>query len=83
MRIEEWWPALPAESREWLVRHNGEAVPQHIVDQIRSVEGAATADTSWAGASIPEGFFLSDRAVDWIEAVANGETPDGSEAGDR
>lgn len=75
MQIEEWWPELDARTRRWLIEHNGEAVPGDIVDRIRAVEGAATADMSWVGGKTPEGFFLSDDAVDWIEAVANDESP--------
>lgn len=75
MRINEWWPELGAETRKWLIEHNGEAVPPNVVEEIRSVEGVATADMSWVGATLPDGFFLSDDAVDWIEAVANGEHP--------
>ena len=82
MRIEEWWQGIAAETQQWLIDHNGEAVPEHIVEQIRSVEGIAAADMSWVGPQIPEGFFLSDGAVDWIEAVANGETPLNSEVAD-
>ncbi|PQZ86201.1 hypothetical protein CQ018_19270 [Arthrobacter sp. MYb227] len=78
MRIEEWWPLLEPDTRSWLIVHNGDAIPQPIIDEIRAVEGVATADMSWVGAKIPAGFFLSDDAVDWIEAVANEETPESS-----
>jgi hypothetical protein len=28
------------------------------------------------GENGPNGFYLSDAGIDWIEAVANGEVPD-------
>ena len=30
----------------------------------------------WVGQSGPNGFYLSDEAVDWVDEVANGETPE-------
>ena len=34
-----------------------------------------TSDAWWVGDRGPGGFYLSDEATDWIEAVANGEAP--------
>jgi hypothetical protein len=30
----------------------------------------------WVGENGPNGFYLSDAGIDWIETVANGEAPD-------
>ena len=76
MNIEEWWPNLDATTRDWLIAHNGEALPPHVLDQISAAGGAITPDARWAGDNGPDGFFLSDEATDWVEAVANRETTD-------
>ena len=64
MNIQVWWPKISKESRDWLVANNGDAIREDIVDQIRRVGG------------VVEDAYLSDEAVDWVEAVANGEEPD-------
>ena len=76
MNIDEWWPRLNAEARDWLIAHNGEAVPEHILGQIAAAGGAVTSDASWVGQRGPDGFYLSDEATDWVEAIANSETTD-------
>jgi hypothetical protein len=77
MNIDEWWPKLDTATHEWLVAHNGEAVPAHILSRIEAAGATVTSDASWVGHSGPDGLFLSDDATDWVEAVANDETPDG------
>jgi hypothetical protein len=48
-----------------------------VVVEITEAGGAVDADDAWwVGESGPSGFYFSDEAVDWIEAVANGETPE-------
>ncbi|MBK8460879.1 MAG: hypothetical protein WAS07_02520 [Micropruina sp.] len=64
MSIEVWWPKIPKKSRQFLVANNGDAVPGDIVAQIVRAGGEIS------------GSYLSDEAVDWVEAVANGEEPD-------
>lgn len=76
MRIEDWWPRLDPETRQWMIDNNGDAVPPEILGRIMSMAGKSTARDSWAGADDAEGFFLSDTAVDWIEETANGESSD-------
>jgi hypothetical protein len=73
METIEWWPRLDAEAQAWLVAHNGEAVADVVLDKIVAAGGVVTSDAWWIGESGPDGFYLSDEAVDWIEAVANGE----------
>ncbi|GAB3033980.1 hypothetical protein GCM10027052_09370 [Parafrigoribacterium mesophilum] len=63
-------------TREWLIENNGDAVPPEIVAEITAAGGSITSDAWWVGQSGPSGFYISDEAADWIEAAANGETPD-------
>lgn len=73
--LEEWWPRLSQETRDWLMANNGDAVPAAVVDEITRAGGAVATDAWWVGQNGPAGFYLSDEAIDWIEEVANGETP--------
>jgi hypothetical protein len=56
-----------------LINNNGDVVPPSVLNQITAVAGKRTADASWVGGNLPEGFFLSDEAIDWIEKTANDE----------
>lgn len=76
MSIEHWWPKLKPPTQKWLIENNGDAVPPDVVAEITQVGGAITSDAWWAGRSGSSGFYFSDEAVDWIEAVANGEVPE-------
>ena len=76
MDIEEWWSQLDAATREWLIAHNGEAVPPEVVSEIVASGGVVASDAGWVGGERAEGLYLSDEAIDWIEAIANGEMPD-------
>jgi hypothetical protein len=76
MSIEAWWPRLPADTREWLIRNNGDAVQSKIVEAIERAGGKVTPDAWWVSQYGPDGLYLSDDAVDWVEAVANDEEPD-------
>ncbi|AYJ48122.1 hypothetical protein [Rhodococcus sp. P1Y] len=71
MNVEQWWPEITQESREWLVEHNGEPVDEGVRADILSITGGDTAPTWVVGEPM-----LTDRTVDWIEAVANDETPE-------
>ncbi len=73
--IEQWWPTLQPSTREWLIANNGDAVPAPIVEEIAQAGGAITSEAWWVGQNGPSGFYLSDAAIDWIEEIANGETP--------
>ena len=72
MNIPEWWPLVDAETRSWLMEHNGEPLPPHVITGIMAVTGGRTDPGWWAGES-EDGPQLSDQAVDWIEAAANDE----------
>ena len=71
MRIAEWWPQLDSDSQAWLIAHNGEALAPDVISKIVTVAGSV-----WeVGGSGPDGVFLTDEAVDWIETTANDESP--------
>lgn len=73
MRIEDWWPLLDSSTQQWLINNNGDVLPPSILEQITAVAGQPTADASWVGDNVPEGLFLTDEAIDWIEETANDE----------
>jgi hypothetical protein len=73
MRIETWWPRLTDESRNWLIDHNGEPLDASVQRDIFDVNDGNTDPSWWAGESIDGVSELTDDAIDWIEAVANGE----------
>ena len=75
MCIEQWWPRLSPTTRDWLTEHNGEPLPADILDEITDVGGEPSSEAWWVGEQGPDGLHLSDDAVDWVEAVANGENP--------
>lgn len=76
MNIEQWWPKLKPLTREWLIENNGDAVPAEVVVEIAEAGGKVDSDDAWwVGERGPSGFYFSDEAVDWIEAVGNGEAP--------
>lgn len=71
MPIEVWWPRLRTETREWLIAHNGDAVPPLIVEEIAAQGGLAVTDAWWADVDGSPGHGMPDEAVDWIEEAAN------------
>ena len=76
MSLEIWWPLLQQESRDWLIANNGDALSTPVLDDIARVGGPVPWDAWWVGENGPNGFYLSDAGIDWIEAVANGEVPE-------
>jgi hypothetical protein len=62
MTIEEWWPLLGSDSRNWLVENNGD----NVIDDV-------AAEINTAGGSVTPGTPLTDEQIDWIEATANDE----------
>jgi len=73
MDIENWWPKLEPSTRQWLIAHNGEALPAEVVAEIRRAGGSVASDASSVDDGTAPGSFLPDAAVDWIEAAANEE----------
>ena len=76
MSLEQWWPKLKPSTREWLIDNNGDAVPAAVLGEIKDAGGSVASGAWWVGENGPSGFHFSDEAVDWIDAVGNGETPD-------
>ncbi|UVJ40380.1 hypothetical protein [Arthrobacter sp. CJ23] len=76
MSIEHWWLKLKPSTRKWLIENNGDAVPPEVVTEITQVGGPIPSDAWWVGQTGLSGFYFSDEAVDWIEAVGNGEAPE-------
>jgi len=70
MEIIEWWPKLDSDAQAWLIAHNGEAVAPDVMRKILAAGGSARE----IGERERDGFFLTDEAVDWIEATANDES---------
>lgn len=82
MSIEAWWPRLRQQSRDYLIANNGDVVPPELVEEIAHAGGTiTTSDAWWVGRSGPTGFYLSDEAIDWIDEMANGETPEPRDRG--
>lgn len=73
MNSLEWWPKLDVETQAWLIAHNGEAVTQDVLGKITAAGGDPSLNTWWIGSHEPDDIHLSDEAIDWVEAVANGE----------
>ena len=71
MDFPEIWPRLSPSSQSWLIDHNGEPLPDDLVEEILSVTDGARDPHWWAGPSTEGQTQLTDEAVDWIEAVAN------------
>lgn len=46
-----------------------------VVEKITDVGGVITSEAWWVSQSGPAGLLLSDEGIDWIEEIANGETP--------
>lgn len=75
MQIEAWWPRVTPETQHWLMAHNGEPLDIAVRNDILQVTGGEFDASWWAGDSHDGASELSDAAVDWIEAQANGEDP--------
>ena len=77
MDIVDWWPKVSPRTREWLVEHNGEPLPDHIVNDVLVANQGHVDDSWWSGTSPYGESQLTDAAIDWIEAAANGEVGPG------
>ena len=76
MGVQEWWPKLAATTREWLIAHNGEPLPSHVIADIAWAGATVNAEQWWVEKRAGTKFFLSDAATDWVEAIANNERPE-------
>ena len=66
MQIERWWPQLSRSTQEWLIANNGDVLVEAGVQAVIAAGGRVEASA------------LSDAETDWIEAMANDETPPSS-----
>mgnify|MGYP003600687972 CR=1 FL=1 len=66
MQIERWWPQLSRSTQEWLIANNGDVLAEAVVQAVIAAGGRVEASA------------LSDAETDWIEAMANDETPPSS-----
>jgi hypothetical protein len=71
VEIEQWWARLDPSTQQWLIDHNGEAIPGEVVAKIVEAGGPVTSDSWWSHEDGPSGFYLPDDAVDWVETTAN------------
>lgn len=65
MTTRAWWDSLDARNQQWLMDNNGVQLPAEVADAILAAGGEAAA-----------GRALPDEVIDWIEAVANEESPE-------
>lgn len=73
MDMSQLWPRLAPSTRTWLIEHNGERLPDDIVEEILDVTAGQRDPRWWAGDSGEHETQLTDQAVDWIDETANGE----------
>jgi hypothetical protein len=73
MDMSQIWPRLTAATQTWLVDHNGEPLPDDILDEVLAVTAGQRDPRWWAGDSREGETQLTDEAVDWIDETANGE----------
>ena len=74
MDIPTLWSTLETQTREWMVKHNGEPLVPAILEALIEANGGSL-DAAWLAEDDGDGPVLIDDAADWIEAVANGESP--------
>lgn len=58
MSMEEWWPKLKPSTREWLIEHNGDAVPAEALAEIAEAGGSVATGPWWVGGNGPSGFYF-------------------------
>jgi len=73
MPIEQWWPKLRPQTRDWLIANNGDAVPPAVMTDIAEAGGPATSDAWWVTGDDVTDPVMPDEAIDWIEETANEE----------
>ena len=71
MTIELWWPQLRAETQQWLMANNGDAVPPSLMAEIAAAGGPGMSDPWWSEHEESAGRCMPDEAIDWIEETAN------------
>ena len=66
------WDRQDEPTRQWLIEHNGEVLPEDVLRRLTASAGNAS-ELGWLDLHDPEEPILTDETVDWIESVANGE----------
>jgi hypothetical protein len=74
MTIELWWPKLRAETRQWLMANNGDAVPTSLMAEIEAAGGPAISDPWWSEQEGSAGRCMPDEATEWIDETANDDS---------
>lgn len=75
MTIDTWWTKLSPGTRDWLMANNGSPVPPAVVEQIEMAGGPTRSDPGWTHEDDSSEVLLPGAAIDWIEEIANGESP--------
>lgn len=70
--FEAIWEFLEEPTREWLIDHNGAELPAPVLKAVRGGHQDLT-EVAWLQPSDEGGWTLSDEAIDFVEAFANGE----------
>jgi len=73
MDMPQIWSHLAPATRSWLMEHNGEPLPDDVLNEILAVNAGVRDPSWWAGDSHAGETQLTDEAVNWIEETANGE----------
>jgi hypothetical protein len=63
MATVAWWDQVDPRVQQWLIDNNGDSIPAEVASHILA-----------GGGEVTVGEPLPDDVVDWIEAVANGES---------
>ena len=71
MDFPQIWPHLSTSSRSWLMKHNGEPLPDDLIAEILSFTGGEQSAQWWTGRSVEGETQFTDESVDWIDTVAN------------
>lgn len=58
-------------TQAWLLAHYGEAVAPEVLSRIVTAGGSVNSRGWWIGSSGADGFYLSDKAINWIELKPN------------
>jgi hypothetical protein len=61
--IKQWWARLDETSKQWLIDHNGEALPGSLVAKIVNAGGPVMGDAWWSHQDGASGFYLPDDAA--------------------
>ncbi|WFR72253.1 hypothetical protein P9209_28225 [Prescottella defluvii] len=62
-----------SEVQDWFVEHTGESLDPSVTVEVLAVNGDVSEPGWWSGESVDGYSELTDAAIDWIEAWANGE----------